>query len=640
MKAIRRKFCFALVLLVGEFHLQAADSTNTATVVQESWETISNRWGSMPIEKIKQAAEKGEVTAQYYLGCANGDGNGVAQDQAEAFKWMKSAAQQGLARAQRRLGWMLQNGLGVETNLDEAVVWYQKAAERGDAQAQFNLGWMFENGVNVSQDYAEAAKFYRLAAEQGHTMAQNNLGWLYKNGWGVPEDQVEAVKWLQKSAEQGEPFAEKNLAWIYAAGEYGTSNVFGQGADAQIRSGGFAPNHELAEKWMRQAVDLNSAEGQCQFGDLLYGEFDNEGHQDTTRFSDAAEWYRKAAENGFAKAQYQLAEMYNTGKLGEEQRSNCIPWFLKAAAQGNADAQAEVGELPVLYPNNELLKSVDHIEILRRAAKNGNLDAQFQLARRYQAGIGVPKDAEEAFKWMQKAAQHSQDESAKASYARYYLAIIYEKGVGTDQDLQKAYRLYQEAANGRNIYSLICPDAMFRVGQMYEQGEGVPQDDQTATAYYAITFYYNDHPEKYPNGYLVCGGPTDKSIESLYRLWSQGRGLPSPDIKNLPGYRDPVDLIKYWDGLVNTAKAEFYLGKIYYDGKLIPQDMVEAAARFQVAAKQHSDDARKMLDEIEPKLSPMQKEDVKKRADNLEKQFEQTKHSEELLEKFRSVISW
>jgi len=90
---------------------------------------------------------------------------------------------------------------------------------------------------------------------------------------------------------------------------------------------------------------------------------------------------REAAEQGHAKAQYQLAEMYNTGELGDDQRSNCIPWFLKAAAQGNAEAQAEVGELPMLYPNNELLKSVKNIEILRRGAENGNLDAQFQISQ-------------------------------------------------------------------------------------------------------------------------------------------------------------------------------------------------------------------------------------------------------------------
>ena len=449
MKTGERCFYFlAAFFLIGVLQFTGCQTANSSKSAQESWETISNRWSSVPFKKTERTAKRGDVTAQYYLAIAYSDGNRVKKDQSEAFKWMNLAARQGMAKAQRKAGWMLQNGLGVETNVDEAAGWYGKAAGQGDTQAQMNLGLMYENGVGVPQDYAEAARLYRLAANQGHAVAQNNLGTLYYWGRGVKTDVNEAMKWYQKSAEQGEPAGEKSLAWVYAEGVYGEGVVNGQGADAQIHSGGIAPDHELAEKWMRQAVDLNSAEGQCQFGELIWNERDREGHQDTTRFPAAAEWFKKSAEQGLAKAQYRLADMYNTGELGDDQRSNCIPWFLKAAAQGNTKAQAEVGELPMLYPNNELLKSVNNIEMLRQSAENGNLDAQFQLARRYQIGIGVPKDATEAFKWMQKAAQHSQDEGTKANNARFYLAVMLEKGEGTNQNLQKAYQLYQEAAYG------------------------------------------------------------------------------------------------------------------------------------------------------------------------------------------------
>ena len=311
--------------------------------------------------------------------------------------------------------------------------------------------------------------------------------------------------------------------------------------------------------------------------------------------------------------------MYHSGKLGKDQRSNCIPWFLKAAAQGNAEAQAAVGELGKYYPNSELLKSVDPVEELRQSAEQGNLDAQFQLARRYQTGHGVPKDLTEAFKWMQKAAQHSQDDGSRANDVRYRLALMYEKGEGTERNLQKAYQLYQEAAYGSTKGPFSSGDALLRVGQMYERGEGVPQDDQAATAYYA-GFYEN---------------PND--IESLYRLWSQGRGLPLPDEKNLAG-RDRGELIKSWQGSIRTAKTEMYLGEIYYQGRLVPQDLVEADARLRLAANQNLEDARKMLGELEPKLSPAQTEAAKSRFDVLEKQFEQMKANDELLKKVDQAV--
>ena len=56
---------------------------------------------------------------------------------------------------------MYENGQGVAQNYAEAVKWYRKAAEQGYAEAQFNLGVMYETGEGVAQDYAEALKWYR-----------------------------------------------------------------------------------------------------------------------------------------------------------------------------------------------------------------------------------------------------------------------------------------------------------------------------------------------------------------------------------------------------------------------------------------------------------------------------------------------
>jgi hypothetical protein len=595
----------------------SAPVERTAPIVQESWQMISNRWGSVPLEKIKQAAETNDVTAQYYLAIDYSNGNGVAKDQAEAFKWMKLAAEHGMATAQRKLGWMFQDGLGTETNLDEAVVWYQKAAEQGDAQAQFNLGWMYENGVSVSQDYGEASKFYRLAADQGHSMAQNNLGFLYYRGFGVPQDSAEAMKWYQKSANQGEALGEENLGWMYRY------------------ANGDEPDYNLADKWMRLAAEHGSAEAEYQYGDLLTMEFDKGGHEIPTNFPVAAEWYKKAAEQGHAKAQYELAELYHTGKLGDDQRSNCIPWFLKAAAQGNADAQAEAGELKMYYPNSELAKMIDSLEMLRQGAENGSWKAQLDLAQRYQAGSGVPKDAVEAFKWMQKAAQSGVNE------AIYDLALVYENGEGVTRDLSKAHDLFLTAAGPlEDSEDMIRrPDARFRVGQMYENGDGVPQDDWKAVEYYENIFYYHDFPERFPNGRLIIHGPTEKSIESLYRLWAEGRGFPSPEIKKLSGYAEPDVCIKnYWSRVLTTAKAEFYIGEIYYQGKLVPQDLVEADARFQFAANQGFDDAHKMLDELEPKMSQAQLEAAKPRLNSLEKLSEDVKRVDQELKRVDEAV--
>jgi len=52
-------------------------------------------------------------------------------------------------------------------------------------------------------------------------------------------------------------------------------------------------------------------------------------------------WYRKAADQGDARAQYNVGEIYHNG-LGGVARDDAeaVVWFRKAAAQGYAMAQA------------------------------------------------------------------------------------------------------------------------------------------------------------------------------------------------------------------------------------------------------------------------------------------------------------
>jgi hypothetical protein len=378
----------------------------------------------------------------------------------------------------------------------------------------------------------------------------------------------------------------------------------------------------LAEKWMRQAVDLSSAEGQCEFGELIYGEFDNEGHQDDTRFSDAAKWYRKAAEQGYAKAQYHLAEMYHTGKLGNGQRSNCVTWFLKAAAQGNAEAQAEVGKLREFYPDSELLQTVNPVDSLKQAAEQGDLSAQFDMAHRYHVGDGVPKDAAEAFKWMQKAAQHPISPVTLTIDAHYYLGWMYEAGEGVAQDFTNAFQLYQEAAVGGNK-----PEPFVRLGQMYEKGEGVPQDDSlSATNYFIATQF----------GFFPTSDDTARcaAIESLLNLYVQGRGLP--DDKTVIGKQ----LNEVKQSPITTAKGQLLLGEIYFQGKLVRQDLIEAAAWTGLAANQNFDDANSRLTQVESVMSSEQKEAANGRYNDLNTSIEQAKNSYKRLEGYRSSHSW
>ena len=98
----------------------------------------------------------------------------MAQDKAEATKWIGKAADQGLALAQNTLGERYNNGNGVSQDRGEALKWFRKAAEQGDAEAQNNLGAMYAQGQGVSRDLVRAYAWFNLAAVAGNQRAASN----------------------------------------------------------------------------------------------------------------------------------------------------------------------------------------------------------------------------------------------------------------------------------------------------------------------------------------------------------------------------------------------------------------------------------------------------------------------------------
>jgi len=87
------------------------------------------------------------------------------------LKWYRLAAHQGHAGAQYDLGVMYDNGQGVAQNYAEALKWLRLAADQGHAGAQFGLGVMYANGQGVAQNYVQAHMWFNLAAAQGDAKA-------------------------------------------------------------------------------------------------------------------------------------------------------------------------------------------------------------------------------------------------------------------------------------------------------------------------------------------------------------------------------------------------------------------------------------------------------------------------------------
>ena len=153
---------------------------------------------------LREAALGGDAGAEYEIGIRYLEGRGVAQNSADAFRWLERAASAGIAPAQFRLGGLYEKGQGVRKNLETARKLYLSAAEQGNAKAMHNLAVLYAEGIDGKADYKTAAGWFRKAADHGTTDSQHNLGILYARGVGVEQNLAESYKWFALAANQGD----------------------------------------------------------------------------------------------------------------------------------------------------------------------------------------------------------------------------------------------------------------------------------------------------------------------------------------------------------------------------------------------------------------------------------------------------
>lgn len=72
------------------------------------------------------------------------------------------------------------------------------------------------------------------------------------------------------------------------------------------------------------------------------------------------------------------------------------------------------------------------LDYLEDRARQGNLEAAFQVAMRYTRGESIPRDYGEALPWLKNAAKRNHP------YAQYRLGMAYLLGLGVEKDFSEA----------------------------------------------------------------------------------------------------------------------------------------------------------------------------------------------------------
>lgn len=108
----------------------------------------------------------------------------------------------------------------------------------------------------------------------------------------------------------------------------------------------------------------------------------------------------------------------------------------------------------------------------RKAAGQGNAQAQNNLGVMYDNGLGVPQDYKEAVFWYRKAAEQGDEQ------AQFNLGAMYDLGQGVPQDLIQAYMWYNlagEAGNKTAASSMKIIETKITSGQV-EQAQALARE--------------------------------------------------------------------------------------------------------------------------------------------------------------------
>ena len=168
-------------------------------------------------------------------------------------------------------------------------------------------------------------------------------------------------------------------------------------------------------------------------------------------YSKAVYWFEKAANLGHANAQYLLGRMYEEGRIIKKDGRKAFVYYEQSAIQDHVDAQYALSSM--YYEGEGVVKDLDQAllwfekaEAIHHEIENKCLLKDFdddgEASEQYHLGILFEKDKmfQTAFKYYQKAAIQGH------MVAQYNLAVMYHKGIAVDQDHKKAMYWYQKSA--------------------------------------------------------------------------------------------------------------------------------------------------------------------------------------------------
>lgn len=165
-------------------------------------------------------------------------------------------------------------------------------------------------------------------------------------------------------------------------------------------------HYATAERALRKAALKGDLRAQNNLGYL----YEN-GLGIAQDYTQALQWYSRAAEGGLADAQYNLATLYHYGRGVAQNHKAAFEWFSESAGAGFADAQYMMGEsLRAGWGTDK--DGVSALSWYLKAAKKAHASAQLMAGYIYLSGEGWRSEPQKAVVWAELARINGEPQAA------------------------------------------------------------------------------------------------------------------------------------------------------------------------------------------------------------------------------------
>ena len=438
----------------------------------------------------------------------------------------------------------------VEQDFIKARELFGKEVENGNVLAMHDLARMAMDGLGCEPDKGLAGHWYEksldgfliLEEEKESAYLEYRIGKMNATGLGTGQDNGKAALWFQKACTKNHKYALYSLAGLYHRGQRVTQNLveaFRLYERSALKDFPYA-HYELAKM-------LQKGEG-------------------TQRNSIRAEAHMEKAFEGFCsleeksrddKLQNRLGWMLLTGTGTKMDEALAREYFEKAARLGNLHAQFQLAKLYLSDQEADPYQIQDAIRWLEQSAGDGNTAAQYTLAKVYRDGLHVEKDIHKAIVLFQKAAEQEHD------YAAYALGKLFLDGVESPKDIEAALYWLTYAADLNNSH------AQYRLGKLYLEEEGIPKNAEAALRWLTASSEQGNQFAQYTLGKLYLLGKEVSKDKDKARCFFTAAAAQGNEYAQY--FLDHMDELRNPSLALVTTRLIHHLGNIFRD-KSVPHE--------------------------------------------------------------------